>query len=69
MVLNGIILPQVTCLHCLQTLSYEEQEVCLIYKKTFCMDEHDENYKNKKKVKDHCHYTENLERLLIVIAI
>ena len=21
------------------------------------MDEHDENYKNKKKVKDHCHYT------------
>ena len=49
--------------------SYEEQEVCLIYKKTFCMDEHDENYKNKKKVKDHCHYTENLERLLIVIAI
>ena len=21
------------------------------------MDEHDENFKNKKKVKDHCHYT------------
>ena len=44
-------------------LSYEEisfynkQEVCHICKKKFCTDEHDENYKNKKKVKDHCHYT------------
>ena len=24
------------------------------------MDEHDENFKNKKKVKDHCHYTGKL---------
>ena len=23
----------------------------------FCMDEHDENYKNRKTVKDHSHYT------------
>ena len=23
----------------------------------FCIDKHDENYKNRKKVKDHCHYT------------
>ena len=31
--------------------SYEKQEVCYIYKKEFCGD------KNKKKVRDHCHYT------------
>ena len=37
--------------------SYEKQEVCHIYKKKFCTDEHDENYKNRRKVKDHCHYT------------
>ena len=37
--------------------SYEEQEVCHICKKKFCTDEHDENYKNKKKVIDHCLYT------------
>ena len=29
--------------------SYEEQEVCHICQKKFCTDEHDENYKNKKK--------------------
>ena len=49
-------------------LSYEEisfynkQEVCHICKKKFCTDEHDENYKNKKKVKDHCHYTGKFRR-------
>ena len=37
--------------------SYEEQELCHICKKKFCKDEHDENYRGKKKVKDHCHYT------------
>ena len=26
-------------------------------KKKFCMDKNDKNYINKKKVKDHCHYT------------
>ena len=36
---------------------YNKQEVCHICEKNFCTDEHDENYKNKKKVKDHCHYT------------
>ena len=36
---------------------YEGQEICHICKKKFCMDEHDENYKNRRKVKDHCHYT------------
>ena len=40
-------------------------------KKTFCVDKDDENYKNKRKVKDHCHSVitqENLEELLIVNA-
>ena len=36
---------------------YEEQEVCNICIEKFCMDEDDENYKKRKKVKDHCHYT------------
>ena len=36
-------------------MSYEQQEVCHVCKKRFCMDEDDENYKNKKKVKYHCH--------------
>ena len=36
--------------------SYKKQEVCHIYEENFCMDK-DENYKNRKKVKDHCHYT------------
>ena len=45
--------------------SYEEQEVCHICKKTFCLDENDENdetvkidekFKKYQKVKDHCHY-------------
>ena len=37
--------------------SYKEQEACHICKEKFCMDKDDENYKNRKKVKDHCHYT------------
>ena len=37
--------------------SYKEQEACDICKTKFCMDEDDEDYKNKKKVRDHCHYT------------
>ena len=37
--------------------SYKEQETCQICEEKFCMDKDDENYKNKKKVKDHCHYT------------
>ena len=44
-------------------LTYEEnkvfnkQEVCHICKKKFCTDEQNENYKNKKTVNDHYHYT------------
>ena len=37
--------------------SYEEYEVCHICIEMFCADEDDENYRNRKKVKDHCHYT------------
>ena len=37
--------------------SYEEQETCHICEKKFCMDKNDEDYINRKKVKDHCHYT------------
>ena len=38
---------------------YNEQEICYICKETFCMDKYDKDYVNRKKVKDHCHYTEN----------
>ena len=31
---------------------YNKQEICYICKETFCMDKDD-----KRKVKDHCHYT------------
>ena len=37
--------------------SYKEQNKCHICKEKFCIDKNNENYKNKRKVKDHCHYT------------
>ena len=37
--------------------SHEEQETCHICEEKFCMDENDENYKNRRKAKGHCHYT------------
>ena len=37
--------------------SYKEQEICHICHEKFCTDEHDENYKNRREVKDLCHYT------------
>ena len=37
--------------------SYKEQKISYIFKEKFCMDKDNENYKNRKKVKDHCHYT------------
>ena len=40
--------------------SDEEQEVCHICKKKFCMDGHNENFKKIRKVKDHCHCTEKI---------
>ena len=48
--------------------SYEEQEVCHICKKKSCTDEHDENYKNQKRLKITVITQENLEELLIVNA-
>ena len=36
---------------------YNEQEICYICKEKFCMDKGDKDYINRKKVKDHCHYT------------
>ena len=36
---------------------YEEQEAGNICEGKFCKDEDDENYQNKKNVKDHCHCT------------
>ena len=42
--------------------SYKEQETCHICEGKFCMDKDDENYKNRKKVKDHCYYTGKFRR-------
>ena len=39
-----------------ENISYDEQEVCHICEGKFCVNEDDENYKNRKKVKDHCQY-------------
>ena len=36
---------------------YNKQEICYMCKEKFCMDKNDKNYINKRKVKDHCHYT------------
>ena len=42
--------------------SYKEQEACHICEGKFCTDKNDENYKNRKKVKDHCHYKGKFRR-------
>ena len=36
---------------------YKEQQAYHICEEKFCMDKDDENYKDKRKVKDNCHYT------------
>ena len=36
---------------------YNEQKICYICKEKICLDKNDENYANRKKVKDHCHNT------------
>ena len=38
--------------------SYKNQEKCHICEEKFSMDKDDKDYINRKKVKDHCHYTE-----------
>ena len=47
---------------------YEEQEACNICTEKFCMNEDDENYKNKKRLKITVITPGNLEELLIVFA-
>ena len=37
--------------------SYKGQEACHTCEEKLCMVKDDEGYKNKRKVKDHCHYT------------
>ena len=44
-------------LTCEENKSYKEQNVCHICEEKFCMDKDDKDYINRKKVKDHCHYT------------
>ena len=39
---------------------YNEQKICYICKEKFCLDKNNENYANRKKVKDHCHNTGKL---------
>ena len=36
---------------------YRKQETCHIFQKELCYDKNDEKYTNRKKAKDHCHYT------------
>ena len=36
---------------------YNGQKICYICKEQFCIDKSDKNYINKRKAKDHCHYT------------
>ena len=36
---------------------YNKQEICYICKEKFCMNKDDKSYINKRKVKDHYHYT------------
>ena len=38
--------------------SYKDQEACHECEEIFWVDKDDENYTKRKKVKDHCHYTE-----------
>ena len=39
-----------------ENASYKEQEAYHICEEKFYMDEDDENYKNRRNFKDHCHY-------------
>ena len=48
--------------------SYKKQKKCPIREEKFCVDKDDENYTNREKVKDYCHYTGKLEELPIVSA-
>ena len=50
--------------------SYENQDICYICEKEFCTNKNNKKeFKSNCKVRDHCHYTKNIEELLIVVAI
>ena len=36
---------------------YNKQKICYICEENFYIDKDDKDYVNRKKVKDHCHYT------------
>ena len=52
-----------------ENTSYIEQEKCHICEEKFWIDKDDEDYINRKKVKDHCHYTGKFRGSLLVNAI
>ena len=45
-----------------ENMLYNEQEICYICKEKLCTDKDDKDYINRKKVKDHCHYTGKFRR-------
>ena len=45
-----------------ENMFYNEQEICYICKEKLCTDKDDKDYINRKKVKDHCHYTGKFRR-------
>ena len=50
--------------------SYEKQKVCYICENKLFDDKNKKNeYDLYHKVRDHCHYMENLDELLIIFAI
>ena len=50
--------------------SYENQDICYTCEKEFCTNKNNKKeFKSNCKVRDHCHYTKNIEELLIVVAI
>ena len=40
--------------------SHKKQKACHICEEKFCVDKDDESYINRKKFKDHCHYTRKI---------
>ena len=48
---------------------YNKQEICYICRERFCMDKVDKNYINKRKAKDHCHFTRKFRGAAHIYAI
>ena len=49
--------------------SYKNQQICHICEKEFCTDNNNDEYKKMRKVRDHFHYTGNIEALHMVSVI